>query len=113
MREAVRSLFFVYVHGAKSIQSLVSGLILAALLTTVHSLEWIYVKDGGDFCLVGSGAGKYAGQLLKAGSAAQPKGCSACFVPATVRSMGLSWYIRLGKEKGSGSDFACGTFCYV
>ena len=63
--------------------------------------------------MVGSGAGKYAGQLLKAGSAAQLKGCSACFVPATVRSMGLSWYIRLGKTKGTGSDFACGAFCYV
>ena len=85
----------------------------SAKMTTVHSLEWIYVKDGGDFCLVGSGAGKYAGQLLKAGSAAQPKGCSACFVPATVRSMGLSWYIRLGIEKGSRSDFAYGAFCYV
>ena len=54
----------------------------SAKMTTVHSLEWIYVKDGGDFCLVGSEAGKYAGQLLKAGSAAQPKGCSARYVPS-------------------------------
>ena len=38
IREAIRSLFFVYVHGAKSIQSLVSGLILAALLCTVVNL---------------------------------------------------------------------------
>ena len=29
----------------------------------------------------GTAAGKYASQLLKAGDAAQPKGCSACFVP--------------------------------
>ena len=26
--------------------------------------------------------GEYASHLLKAGSAAQPKGCSTCFVPA-------------------------------
>lgn len=29
-----------------------------------------------------NGAGEYACQLLKAGSAAQPRGCSACFVLA-------------------------------
>ena len=29
----------------------------------------------------GTAAGKYASQLLKAGDAAQPKGCSARFVP--------------------------------
>jgi len=32
-------------------------------------------------CSRGTAAGKYAGQPLKAGAAAQPKGCSACFVP--------------------------------
>jgi hypothetical protein len=29
----------------------------------------------------GTAACGYAGKLLKAGDAAQPKGCSACFVP--------------------------------
>jgi len=29
----------------------------------------------------GNTAGKYEGQRFKAGSAAQPEGCSACFVP--------------------------------
>ena len=28
-----------------------------------------------------------ASQLLKAGDAAQPKGCSACFVPMTAKSV--------------------------
>ena len=32
----------------------------------------------------GSTAGKYAGRFLKAGSAAQPKGCSTCSVPVTA-----------------------------
>ena len=31
----------------------------------------------------GTAAGNYAGRLLKASYAAQPKGCSACFVPPT------------------------------
>ena len=31
--------------------------------------------------LAGSVAGGYEGQPLKAGGAAQPGGCSACFVP--------------------------------
>ena len=33
-------------------------------MTTVHSLKWIYVKDGGDFCLVGSGE-QFAKELVK------------------------------------------------
>ena len=33
----------------------------------------------------GTAAGKYAGRLLKASYAAQPKGCSACFVPPTLK----------------------------
>ena len=28
---------------------------------------------------------QYASQLLKAGDAAQPKGCSACFVPSVPK----------------------------
>ena len=35
----------------------------------------------GRACSRGNAAGRYAGQPLKAGAAAQPKGCSACFVP--------------------------------
>ena len=33
----------------------------------------------------GTAAGKYANQLLKAGDAAQPKGCSARFVPVNQK----------------------------
>ena len=38
----------------------------------------------------GTAAGKYASQLLKAGCAAQPGGCSARFVPACVRVLVVS-----------------------
>ena len=33
---------------------------------------------------------KYAGRLLKANCAAQPKGCSACFVPQTHYEMQIN-----------------------
>lgn len=36
----------------------------------------------------GSAAGGYGGQPLKAGGAAQPGGCSACFVPVVCRGPG-------------------------
>lgn len=38
----------------------------------------------------GSAAGGYGGQPLKAGGAAQPGGCSACFVPVEPGSWDLS-----------------------
>ena len=42
-------------------------------------------------CLThGTAAGKYAGRLLKANCAAQPKGCSACFVPQTHYEMQIN-----------------------
>ena len=37
--------------------------------------------------LAGSVAGGYEGQPLKAGGAAQPGGCSACFVPVGCRGL--------------------------
>ena len=40
--------------------------------------------------LAGSVAGGYEGQPLKAGGAAQPGGCSACFVPVEPGSWDLS-----------------------
>ena len=40
--------------------------------------------------LEGTAAGKYASQLLKAGCAAQPGGCSARFVPAGVQALVVS-----------------------
>lgn len=40
--------------------------------------------------LAGSVAGGYGGQPLKAGGAAQPGGCSACFVPVEPGSWDLS-----------------------
>ena len=37
----------------------------------------------------GTAAGKYASQLLKAGDAAQPKGCSARFVPTIASTFAM------------------------
>ena len=37
----------------------------------------------------GTAAGKYASQLLKAGDAAQPKGCSARFVPTITSTFAM------------------------
>ena len=39
--------------------------------------------------LAGSVAGGYEGQPLKAGGAAQPGGCSACFVPVGCWGLGF------------------------
>lgn len=42
------------------------------------------MQESEDLCLTHvTAAGKYTGRLLKASCAAQPKGCSACFVPQT------------------------------
>ena len=42
------------------------------------------LQESEDLCLThGTAAGKYAGRLLKASYAAQPKGCPAGFVPPT------------------------------
>ena len=46
----------------------------------------------------GTAAGKYASQLLKAGCAAQPGGCSARFVPACVWALVVSgWRGRMSR----------------
>ena len=43
----------------------------------------------------GTAAGKYAGRLLKASYAAQPKGCSACFVPRRpAKNCKSTWIFR-------------------
>jgi len=47
----------------------------------------------------GTAAGEYASQLLKAGDAAQPKGCSARFVPV-IRKTHNYW------------NFTLSHFCY-
>ena len=44
------------------------------------------LQESEDLCLTdGNAASKYAGWLLKASCAAQAKGCSACFVPPTLK----------------------------
>ena len=51
----------------------------------------LYLQACQDLCLThGTAAGKYAGRLLKANCAAQPKGCSACFVPQTHYEMQIN-----------------------
>ena len=46
----------------------------------------------------GTAAGKYAGRLLKANCAAQPKGCSACFVPQTHYEMQINRDFTLSQD---------------
>ena len=41
---------------------------------------------------------KYAGRLLKATCAAQPKGCSACFVPQTHYEMQINRDFTLSRN---------------
>ena len=59
-------------------------------LRTKHRLESKMAekrRKSRPFCLThGTAAGKYAGRLHKASCAAQPKGCSACFVPPTHKN---------------------------
>ena len=43
---------------------------------------------------------KYAGRLLKANCAAQPKGCSACFVPQTHYEMQINRDFTLSPNSG-------------
>ena len=58
-------------------------------LRTKHRLESKMAekrRKSRPFCLThGTAAGKYASRLLKASCPAQPKGCSACFVPPTLK----------------------------
>ena len=49
----------------------------------------------------GTADGKYASQLLKAGCAAQPGGCSARFVPAGV------WALVVSDDGGDGCRVSC------
>ena len=46
--------------------------------------------------LAGSVAGGYGGQPLKAGGAAQPGGCSACFVPVEPGLDLILFIVQLG-----------------
>ena len=57
-------------------------------VATVFGMCWRFGCEGD--LLAGSVAGGYGGQPLKAGSAAQPGGCSACFVPVESGSWDLS-----------------------
>ena len=46
----------------------------------------------------GTAAGKYASQLLKAGCAAHPGGCSARFVPACVCALVFEPWDGVGED---------------
>ena len=54
-------------------------------VATVFGMCWRFGCEGD--LLAGSVAGGYGGQPLKAGGAAQPGGCSACFVPLVCRGL--------------------------
>ena len=57
------------------------------------------LQESEDHCLThGTAAGKYAGRLLKASCAAQPKGCSACFVPQTHYEMQINRDFTLSQD---------------